>query len=536
MAKISKDTALLKVENLSVSFKSGNADVQAVRGVSFEIKKGELLAIVGESGSGKSVTALSLLQLLPYPAAHHPSGSIKFDGQELMALPTRKLRAIRGAKISMIFQEPMTSLNPLHTIEKQISEVLFLHKSMSKQQAHKRCMELMDLVELGGLKNRLNTYPHELSGGQRQRVMIAMALACEPELLIADEPTTALDVTVQAQILKLLKNLQEKMGMAILLITHDLTIVKRVSDHVCVMNKGQMVECGKTADVFANPQHAYTKHLLASEPKGKAKPILDNAPIIVRTDGLRVSFPITRNFFGKPKTFVHAVKNASIELKSGETLGIVGESGSGKSTLAFAILRLISSEGVINFEGRRIDTISGNSLRPLRKEMQIVFQDPFASLNPRMSLFQIVEEGLKAHNIGQTRQERDDIVCQTMRDVGLDTKLRERYPHEFSGGQRQRIAIARALVLNPKLIILDEPTSALDLSVQSQIIDLLRKLQEEKGLSYIFISHDLRVIKAISHRVVVMKDGDIVESGTVEDIFAKPESEYTKALISASNV
>jgi microcin C transport system ATP-binding protein len=532
MAKISKNTALLKVENLSVSF--GNTP--AVRGVSFEIKKGELLAIVGESGSGKSVTALSLLQLLPYPMAHHPSGSIKFDGQELVGLAARKMRAIRGARIAMIFQEPMTSLNPLHTIEKQISEVLFLHKSMSKAEAHKRCLELMDLVELGGLKSRLGTYPHELSGGQRQRVMIVMALACEPELLIADEPTTALDVTVQAHILELLKKLQEKMGMAILLITHDLTIVKRVADHVCVMHKGQVVESGKTADVFASPQDNYTRHLLASEPKGKAKPIAKNAPVIIRTDMLKVSFPLTRSFFGKPLTFVHAVKDASIELKSGETLGIVGESGSGKSTLAFAILRLIASEGVINFEGQRIDTISGNSLRPLRKEMQIVFQDPFASLNPRMSLFQIVEEGLKAHNIGKTKQEREDIVCQTMRDVGLDPAMRERYPHEFSGGQRQRIAIARALVLNPKLIILDEPTSALDLSVQSQIIDLLRKLQEEKGLSYIFISHDLRVIKAISHRIIVMKDGDVVESGTVEEIFERASSGYTKALIAASNV
>jgi microcin C transport system ATP-binding protein len=523
-------TILLKVENLSVSFKGKKADNPVVRDVSFQLKRGELMAIVGESGSGKSVTALSILQLLPY-AAVHSSGKIWFNDQDIMALPEKKLWGIRGAKISMIFQEPMTSLNPLHTIGKQISEVLFLHKKMSAEQAKKRCLELLNLVELDSLKGRLNCYPHELSGGQRQRVMIAMALACEPELLIADEPTTALDVTVQAQILKLLKSLQEKMGMAILLITHDLTIVKRVSDNVCVMHNGEMVECGKTVDIFAKPQHQYTKHLLASEPKGVAKPIDDNAPLIASTHNLKVSFPVARNFFGKATEFLHAVKNVSIELKAGETLGIVGESGSGKSTLAMAILRLVESEGVINFDQKRIDTLSGASLRPLRKEIQVVFQDPFASLNPRMSVFEIIEEGLKAHNIGKSKAEREEIICKTMREVGLDAQMRSRYPHEFSGGQRQRIAIARALVLNPKLIILDEPTSALDLSVQSQIIDLLRKLQEEYGLSYLFISHDLRVIKALSHRVMVMKDGAIVEAGTAAEVFNNPQQAYTKALV-----
>jgi len=525
---------LLKVENLSVSFRNGLSDVSAVKGISFEIKKGELVSIVGESGSGKSVTALSILKLLPYPSAYHPSGSIAFDGKEIMSLSQKKLRHMRGGKISMIFQEPMTSLNPLHTIEKQITESLLLHKRMSKEKARKRCLEFLDLVEMGGLKNRLGTYPHELSGGQRQRVMIAMALACEPDLLIADEPTTALDVTVQAQILKLLKDLQKKLGMAILLITHDLTIVRKVSDRVCVMHKGEIVENEKASTIFSNPKHEYTKKLLSSEPKGKVKAIPAKAEMLVSVNNLKVSFPITKDFFGRPKAFVHAVKDTSIEVRRGETLGIVGESGSGKTTLAMAILRLISSEGVINFEGKRIDTVRGAGLRPFRKEMQVVFQDPFASLNPRMSIFQIIEEGLKAHGMGATSDARDVIVYKTLEEVGLDPDMRSRYPHEFSGGQRQRIAIARALVLNPKLIILDEPTSALDLSVQAQIIDLLRKLQEEKKLSYIFISHDLRVIRAISHRVMVMKDGDIVESGSVKNIFDSPDSAYTKSLIKSS--
>lgn len=527
---------LLEVKNLSVSFRNSKGDIEAVKDVSFNIKKGELVAVVGESGSGKSVTALSIMQLLPYPLAYHPHGEIIFDGTDVMKLSEKQLQNIRGRRISMIFQEPMTSLNPLHTIEKQLTESILLHKNMSRKQAHKRCMELMELVELSSLKDRMDSYPHKLSGGQRQRVMIAMALACEPELLIADEPTTALDVTVQAQILKLLKDLQKKLGMAILLITHDLTIVKKISDRVCVMHQGKMVEEGKTSSIFKNPEHEYTKHLLSSEPKGKAIKIAQKSPVILETDNLKVSFPIRRNFFGRPISFVHAVKDACISLKQGETLGIVGESGSGKSTLAFAILRLLQSKGAITFNGQRIDRLAGDSIRPLRQEMQIVFQDPFASLNPRMSVFQIIEEGLKAHGIGESSHARDVLVYKAMEEVGLDPDMRNRYPHEFSGGQRQRIAIARALVLNPKLIILDEPTSALDLSVQSQIIDLLRRLQKEKKISYIFISHDLRVVRAISHRVLVMKDGAIVESGDTENIFEQPESDYTKALIKASMV
>ncbi|MDA0782373.1 MAG: ABC transporter ATP-binding protein [Rickettsiales bacterium] len=537
MNKINKcKEPLLQVENLSISFKGNGKDIEAVRGVSFDLDKGQLLSIVGQSGSGKSITALSIMQLLPYPTAYHPSGRILFEGNDLMGLPDSKLRGIRGNKISMIFQEPMTSLNPLHTIERQISEILYLHGRLSSEKVKERCRELMDMVELDSLKNRLNIYPHELSGGQRQRVMIAMALACEPDLLIADEPTTALDVTVQAQILKLLKNLQNKLGMAILMITHDLTIVRKISDNVCVMNDGELVETADTKTIFSKPQHEYTKHLLSSEPKGGAVKLPANAKTILRTDDLNVSFPIKRNFFGTPVSFVDAVKHATIDLKQGETLGIVGESGSGKSTLAMAILRLVSSKGVIDFDRRRIDIFDGKSMRPLRKEIQIVFQDPFASLNPRMSLSQIIEEGLKAHNIGTTKQERHTIIGRALTDVGLEQNMLNRYPHEFSGGQRQRIAIARSLVLNPKIIILDEPTSALDLSVQSQIIDLLRKLQKEKLISYIFISHDLRVIKAISHRILVMKDGDIVESGTVSDIFDKPAKDYTKELIKASGV
>lgn len=527
---------LLHVTDLSVSFNAQGKEVPAVKKVSFEVDAGELLAIVGESGSGKSVTALSLLQLLPYPVASHPSGSVVFDGQELMGQPEKKLRAIRGNDISMIFQEPMTSLNPLHTIEKQICEVLLLHKQMNATQARKRCVELLDLVGLQGLVERLHTYPHELSGGQRQRVMIAMALACEPKLLIADEPTTALDVTVQAQILNLLKSLQKKLGMAVILITHDLTIVKKVSDRVCVMRYGEIVEQGRTKELFKTPEHEYTKHLLSSQPKGKAKALPKKAEVLLQTGKINVSFPIARNFFGKPIRFVHAVQGVQLQLRQGETLGIVGESGSGKSTLANAILRLVASEGVISFEGRRIDSLNGVSMRPLRKEMQIVFQDPFASLNPRMSVQQIIEEGLKAHGVGASVQEREDRVIRTLEDVGLDAAMRLRYPHEFSGGQRQRIAIARALALKPKLMVLDEPTSALDVSVQAQIIDLLRNLQQKTGMAYLFISHDLRVIRAISHQVIVMKDGKIVEAGSVSEIFAKPETDYTQALINAAGL
>jgi microcin C transport system ATP-binding protein len=535
MNKINKcNEPLLQVENLSISFKKDETYTEVVKNISFTLEKGKLLSIVGQSGSGKSVTALSIMQLLPYPTAQHPNGKIIFNGKNLVGLADNKLRGIRGNKISMIFQEPMTSLNPLHTIEKQISEILYIHNKVSPNKVKERCAELMELVELGSLKHRLNIYPHELSGGQRQRVMIAMALACEPELLIADEPTTALDVTVQAQILKLLKSLQQKLDMSILLITHDLTIVRKISDSVCVMKDGQLVEMSDTKTIFSTPKHEYTKHLLSSEPSGKAAPVPKSAKTILTTDNLQVSFPIEKNFFGKPISFVNAVKKASITLRQCETLGIVGESGSGKTTLAMAILRLISSDGKITFNKKSLDTLNGKSMRAIRSDIQIVFQDPFASLNPRMNISQIISEGLKAHKICINKEEEHKICKKALKDVGLEEDMLSRYPHEFSGGQRQRIAIARAIALNPKLIILDEPTSALDLSVQSQIVELLRKLQKERSIAYIFISHDLRVVKAIAHRVLVMKDGDIVEAGNVEDIFQKPTKSYTKELIKAS--
>lgn len=525
---------LLSIKDLSVSFKSDGKIVKAVKKVSIDIEKGKMVALVGESGSGKSVTALSILKLLPYPTAFHPSGKILFNDEDIFSKNENELRKIRGNNISVIFQEPMTSLNPLHTIEKQLTEVILLHKQMDKKAIKKRCHELLDMVELSQLKSRMHTFPHELSGGQRQRIMIAMALACEPELLIADEPTTALDVTVQAQILKLLKNLQKKTNMAILLITHNLPIVEKFCDSLYVMQNGEVVESGKTKSIFSKQRHEYTKHLLLSKPKGSAVKLAGKPSKILQTKRLKISFPLTKNFFGKAKTFVHAVRNANIELNRGETLGIVGESGSGKTTLAMAILRLISSEGVINFNGSRIDSLNGKSIRPLRKEMQIVFQDPYASLNPRMTIKQIIEEGLKAHDIGQTPEARDVIIYKTMEEVGLSPAMRNRYPHEFSGGQRQRIAIARALALDPKLIILDEPTSALDLSVQEKILELLKGLQKKRKISYIFISHDLAVIKAISHNVIVMKDGKTVESGSCTQIFNKPKVEYTRSLITAS--
>lgn len=526
---------LLEVENLSVKFKA-QEDVLAVKNVSFSLDKSQILAIAGESGSGKSVTALSILKLLPYPKASHPTGKILFKGEDLLQMDAKKIRNVRGNKISMIFQEPLTALNPLHTIEKQICEVLLLHKLMSKKQALKRCLELLDLVGLQILRKRLGTYPHELSGGQRQRIMIACALACEPELLIADEPTTALDVTVQSQILQLLKDLQSKMNMAIIIITHDLTVVENFSDKLCVMHKGEVVESGNTADIFKNPQHEYTKHLLSSAPKGQAVDIDVAANIALSTSDLQVSFPIRRNFFGRAIEFVEALKPSKIQVKCGETLGIVGESGSGKSTMAMAILRLITSKGCVVFDGQQIDKFSKKQMRPLRRDIQIVFQDPFASLNPRMTIQQIIEEGLNAHNIGASQNEKRTLIVKSLEDVGLHENMLGRYPHEFSGGQRQRVAIARALVLSPKLIILDEPTSALDLSVQAQIIDLLKSLQKHRKISYIFISHDLRVIKAISHRIIVMKQGAIIEQGDCNDIFNNPDNDYTKELIAASGV
>ncbi len=526
--------SLLEVSDLSVHFRAEDRIVEAARGVSFSIDKGETLALVGESGSGKSVSALSVLQLLPYPTAFHPTGSIKFEGRELVGADENTLRSIRGNRISMVFQEPLTSLNPLHSVERQIGEVLAIHKGLRGEQAHARIVELLKLVGLGNVTERLKAYPHELSGGQRQRVMIAMALANEPDLLIADEPTTALDVTIQAQILALLRDLQQRMGMAILMITHDLGIVEKFTDRVCVMTGGEIVESGPSKEVFANPRHPYTQKLLASAPRGRPAPKPDGLPVLVETDNLKVYFPIKGGLLRKTVDYVRAVDDVTISVKSGTTLGIVGESGSGKTTLGLAILRLISSKGPIRFAGQDVAGRSFDDMRPLRREMQIVFQDPFGSLSPRLSVAQIIEEGLTIHEKALTEAERDVRVVEVMGEVGLDPDMRHRYPHEFSGGQRQRISIARALVLKPRFLVLDEPTSALDMSVQAQIVDLLRALQQRHDLTYMFISHDLRVVRALSDQVLVLKDGKVVEHGPAEKVFEHPETDYTKALMAAA--
>jgi len=526
--------SLLEVNDLSVHFRVEDRIVEAVRGVSFSIDKGETLALVGESGSGKSVSALSVLQLLPYPTAFHPTGSIRFEGRELVGADEKTLRSIRGNRISMVFQEPLTSLNPLHTVERQIGEVLAIHKGMRGEQARARIVELLQLVGLGNVTERLKAYPHELSGGQRQRVMIAMALANEPDLLIADEPTTALDVTIQAQILALLRDLQQRMGMAILMITHDLGIVEKFTDRVCVMTGGEIVESGPSKAVFANPQHPYTRKLLASAPRGRPSPKTDNLPVLVETDNLKVYFPIKGGLLRKTIDNVKAVDDVTISVRSGTTLGVVGESGSGKTTLGLAILRLISSKGAIRFAGQDVAGKSFDDMRPLRREMQIVFQDPFGSLSPRLSVAQIIEEGLTIHEKQLTEPERDARVVEVMGEVGLEPDMRHRYPHEFSGGQRQRISIARALVLKPRFLVLDEPTSALDMSVQAQIVDLLRDLQARHDLTYMFISHDLRVVRALSDQVLVLKDGKVVEHGPADRIFDHPETDYTKALMAAA--
>jgi len=525
---------LLQVRDLSVAFDTEAGESRVVRNVSFDIAKGETVALVGESGSGKSVTALSILQLLPYPLARHPSGSILFRGEELLGAPEPVLRSVRGDRISMIFQEPMTSLNPLHTIEKQINETLFVHKGMSRAAARARTLELLNLVGLPDAANRLDAYPHQLSGGQRQRVMIAMALANEPDLLIADEPTTALDVTIQAQILKLLKDLQQRFGMALLLITHDLGIVRRVADRVCVMSAGEIVEQGRTEEVFQRPQHAYTKRLLAAEPKGEPVKVAPDAPVVMMAENLKVWFPIKGGLLRRTVGHIKAVDGISMRIREGHTVGVVGESGSGKTTLGLALLRLERSEGAIRFGGRDIRGLKPKELRPLRREMQIVFQDPFASLSPRLSVGQIIEEGLRVHNMGGTAKEREKLIIKALQEVGLDPESRHRYPHEFSGGQRQRISIARALVLKPRLVVLDEPTSALDVSVQAQIIDLLRELQARHKLAYLFISHDLRVVRALSDEVIVMRQGRVVEHGPAQQIFDNPKHPYTKALMAAA--
>ena len=525
---------LLEVKDLSVAFSQGGRTSLAVDKVSFSINKGETLALVGESGSGKSVSALSILKLLPYPAASHPSGSIRFKGKELLDADERDLMRVRGNDITMIFQEPMTSLNPLHTVERQIGEILELHQNLKGDAARARIVDLLGKVGIRDPETRLLDYPHQLSGGQRQRVMIAMALANNPDLLIADEPTTALDVTVQAQILKLLKELQAEFGMALLLITHDLGIVRHMADTVAVMQRGKVVEQGEAKDVFANPQHAYTKLLLTAEPKGAPPPSDSSAPVVLESKGLKVWFPIKRGFFRKTVGHIKAVDGVDATVRAGQTLGVVGESGSGKTTLGLALLRLIRSEGPIVYMGQNIDGYNTAMMRPLRKDMQIVFQDPFGSLSPRLSIQQIVEEGLTVQGRNLGYDQRRDIVAKALAEVGLDPSTMDRYPHEFSGGQRQRIAIARALALEPKFIMLDEPTSALDMSVQAQIVDLLRGLQAKHNLAYLFISHDLRVVRALANEVIVMRNGKTVESGPTAEVFSSPQTDYTKALIAAA--
>ncbi len=525
---------ILTVRDLSVAFTQGGRTTLAVDRVSFEIAKGETLALVGESGSGKSVSALSILKLLPYPPASHPSGEIRFKGEDLLDQDERDLRRVRGNDITMIFQEPMTSLNPLHSIERQIGEILEIHRGLTGAAQRKRILELLDQVGVRDAESRLGAYPHQLSGGQRQRVMIAMALANDPELLIADEPTTALDVTVQAQILELLGRLQKERGMAMLFITHDLTIVRKISNRVCVMQAGKVVETGATADVFADPRHEYTKHLLAAEPKGKPPATDDSAPVVMEGDDIKVWFPIKRGLMRKTVGHVKAVDGIDVTLREGQTLGIVGESGSGKTTLGLALARLIPSQGAITFAGKRLDGLTFRQMRPLRNEIQIVFQDPFGSLSPRMSVAEIVAEGLAVHEPQLTAAERDERVCDALKEVGLDPETRHRYPHEFSGGQRQRIAIARAIVLKPRFIMLDEPTSALDMSVQAQVVDLLRGLQEKHRLAYLFISHDLRVVRALANEVIVMRNGHVVEHGPAGQIFESPRTDYTKALMAAA--
>jgi len=525
---------LLSVENLSVAFHQGGKTQIAVDDISFSIGKGETLALVGESGSGKSVSALSILKLLPYPSASHPGGAVMFDGENLIDDDERDLRKVRGNRISMIFQEPMSSLNPLHTIERQIGEILKIHRGLRDQAARERTLELMRQVGIRDPEKRLGAYPHQLSGGQRQRVMIAMALANEPDLLIADEPTTALDVTVQAQILELLKTLQAERRMAMLFITHDLGIVRKIADRVCVMYQGKIVEEGPTERIFADPQHAYTKHLLAAEPKGRPPAANANAPVVMEAENLKVWFPIKTGFFRRTTDHVKAVDGIDITVRAGQTVGVVGESGSGKTTLGLALCRMISSEGEIRFEGQRIDERSFKAMKPLREKLQIVFQDPYGSLSPRMSIADIVAEGLAIHEKRLTPAERDARVVAALDEVGLDPATRFRFPHEFSGGQRQRVAIARAMVLNPRFVMLDEPTSALDMSVQAQVVDLLRDLQKKHDLAYLFISHDLKVVRALANEVIVMRNGVVVERGPAEDIFDRPQTDYTKALMAAA--
>jgi microcin C transport system ATP-binding protein len=536
---VSKDaqTALLEIRNLSVTFsgRGGAKPVEAVKGVSLDLDRGKTLALVGESGSGKSVTALSVLQLLPYPTAvHGPESSIRFAGEELVGAAPERLRRVRGNRIAMVFQEPMTSLNPLHTLERQIAETLLIHRHMTTDAARRRTLELLRLAGLPDAEHRLGAYPHQLSGGQRQRVMIAMAIANEPDILIADEPTTALDVTIQAHILQLLKDLRDRFGMALLLITHDLTIVSKMADEVCIMTQGAIVEGGATSEIFARPRHPYTRRLLAAAPKGRAPSATADALELVEAKDVKVWFPIRRGVLRRIAGYVKAVDGVSLAVKQGTTVGVVGESGSGKTTLGLALLRLTEAEGQILFADRDLSALAQHQLRPLRREMQVVFQDPFSSLSPRRSVAQIIEEGLKVHRLAASAAERRRLIESALVEVGLDPEAAERYPHEFSGGQRQRVAIARALVLKPRFVVLDEPTSALDMSVQAQIVELLRELQTRHGLAYLFISHDLRVVRALAHEILVMKDGKILETGSTERVMTQPQHPYTRALMAAA--
>ena len=524
---------LVDIRDLAVSFKTLDGTVEAVKRVSLRIDRGETVALVGESGSGKSVTALSIPQLLP-PSAFHPSGSIRFDGIEVLGAGEPVLRGLRGARVSMVFQEPMTSLNPLHTVEKQVGEVIRVHRHLDPKATRDRVLELLHLVGLRDAEQRLAAYPHELSGGQRQRVMIAIALANEPDLLIADEPTTALDVTIQAQILELLKTLQHRLGMAVLLITHDLTIVGKVAERVAVMTGGEIVESGPVGDVLKTPQHPYTKHLIAAAPRGAPIEARPDAPVILETDDLQVYFPIRKGVLKRTVDHVRAVDGVSASVRRGQTIGIVGESGSGKTTLGLAVLRLIASRGRIVMFGQNIEQLGFKATRPLRRRMQIVFQDPYGSLSPRMTVGEIIGEGLRVHEPRMPNEERRGLIAKSLEEVGLSPSMMDRLPHEFSGGQRQRIAIARAIVLRPDFIVLDEPTSALDMSVQAQIVDLLRELQARYSLAYMFISHDLRVVRALSHYVVVMRRGQIVEQGSTDEVFKTPREDYTRALLAAA--
>lgn len=530
---MSSSQALLRVENLCVQFKDGEHIIQAVKNVNFELFKGETLALVGESGSGKSVTALSILKLLPYPKASHPSGKILYDKQDLLSLSNENLRKIRGKRISIIFQEPMTSLNPLHTIEKQISEALELHRGLNKKDSTRRCLELLEHVGIPKAAQRLKAYPHELSGGQRQRVMIAMALASEPDLLIADEPTTALDVTVQMQILELLKSLQQKLQLSILLITHDLGLVKSFSQRIAVMQQGQVVEIGETQQIFNQPQHPYTQLLLNTHLPPKIKTNIKQGEPLISARDIKVWFPLKKGLVNRVYDHVKAVNNINFTLFKGETLGIVGESGSGKTTLGLALAKLLPFQGQIRYREQRLDGLNQKQFRPFRKKIQLVFQDPYGSLSPRLSVAEIIDEGLKIHT-RHPEKKRLELIIQSLQDVGMDATCLNRYPHEFSGGQRQRIAIARALVLNPEIIIFDEPTSALDRSVQVQVVKLLQSLQEKFQLTYLVISHDLSVIKALCHQIIVMKEGEVLEQNNAEELFKNPQHPYTQALLAAA--